>query len=41
MGQLKKFRLLQNTLPISQVDLLDNAMIVISALVNLRKSVVS
>ena len=41
IGQLKKFRLLQNTIPISQVDLLDNAMIVISALVNLRKSVVS
>ncbi len=41
IGQLKKFRLLQNTVPISQVDLLDNAMIVICALVNLRKSVVS
>ena len=41
IGQLKKFRLLQNTIPISQVDLFDNAMIVSSALVNLRKSVVS
>lgn len=41
IGQLKKFRLLQNTVPISQIDLLDNTMIVICALVNLRKNVVS
>ena len=36
----KKFRILQSTVPISQVDLLDNVMVVISALVNLNKSVV-
>ncbi len=40
IGQLKKIRILQSTVPISQVDLLDNVMIVISALVNLNKSVV-
>ena len=41
IGQLKKFRILQATVPISQVDLLDHVMIVISALVNLNKSVVT
>ena len=41
IGQLKKFRLIQNTIPISQVDMLDDVMKVISALINLNKSVVS
>ena len=34
IGQLKKFRLLQHAIRISQVNLLDNAMIVISAFVS-------
>ena len=39
--QLKKFRLLQSTVQISQVKLLDNVMVVISAIINLNKSVVN
>ena len=41
IGCLKKFQILQRTIPISQVELLDNVMVVVSALVNLNKSVVS
>ena len=41
IGQLKKFRLLQSTVQISQVKLLDNVMVVISAIINLNKSVVN
>ena len=40
IGQLKKFQILQKTIPISQVDLLDDIMIVVSAAVNSNKSVV-
>ena len=41
IGQLKKFRILNSVIPISQVDLTDNIMIVISAIVNLSPSVVN
>eukprot|EP00112_Aurelia_sp_Birch-Aquarium-sp1_P012053 Seg253.27 transcript_id=Seg253.27/GoldUCD/mRNA.D3Y31 product="THAP domain-containing protein 4" protein_id=Seg253.27/GoldUCD/D3Y31 len=41
IGQLKKFRILQSTIPISQVDLIDNVMVVISAIVNLNRSIVN
>ena len=40
IGQLKKFRILQSTIPISQVDLLNDVMVVVAAIVNLNKSVV-
>ena len=36
IGRLKKFRYLETTLPIQQVDLLDNVMIIISGCVNLN-----
>ena len=41
IGRLKTSRILNSTIPISQVDLLNDVMIVLSALVNLNKSVVS
>ena len=41
IGRLKKFRLLQKTIPITQVKLLDDMVVIIAALVNLNKSVVS
>ena len=41
IGRLKKFRCLQTTVPIQQVDLLDNVMIIISGCVNLNQKIVS
>ena len=41
IGQLKKIRILNSVIPISQVDLADNIMIVISGIVNLSPSVVN
>ena len=41
IGQLKKIRILNSVIPISQVDLTDNIMIVISGIVNLSPSVVN
>ena len=41
IGRLKTFKILNSTIPISQVDLLNDVMIVVSALVNLNKSIVS
>ena len=41
IGRLKDFRIMQSIIPITQVSLLDNVMIVIAALVNLNNSVVS
>ena len=41
IGRLKTFKILNSTISISQVDLLNDDMIVVSALVNLNKSVVS
>ena len=41
IGRLKTFKILNSTIPISQIDLLNNVMIAVSALVNLNKSVVS
>ena len=41
IGRIRKFRILQSTIPILQVHLLDNVMSVIAALVNINSSVVS
>lgn len=41
IGQLKKFRIIQSTLKISQIDLIDDVMIIIAAAVNMNRSVVS
>lgn len=41
IGRLKKFLILSSTIPISQVDLIDDVMVSIAGLVNLNLSVVS
>ena len=41
IGQLKKIRILNSVIPLSQVDLADDIMIVISGIVNLSPSVVN
>ena len=41
IGRICKFQILQSTMPILQVHLLDNVMSVIAALVNVNSSVVS
>ena len=41
IGRLRTYKILNSTIPISQVDLLNDVMIIVSALVNLNKSVVS
>ena len=41
IGQLKKILILNSVIPISQVDLTDTVMIVISGIVNLSPSVVN
>ena len=38
--RIKKFRLLQTTLPLTQVDLLDDIMVIVCGLVNINDSVV-
>ena len=40
LGRIKKFRLLQTTLPLTQVDLLDDIMVIVCGLVNINNSVV-
>ena len=40
IGRIKKFRLLQTTLPLTQVDLLDDIMVIVCGLVNINNSVV-
>ena len=40
IGRLRKFRCLQTTVPIQQVDLLDNVMIIISGYLNLNQKIV-
>ena len=40
IGRLRKFNILNTTIPISQVDLLDDALVAICGLVNLNKSVI-
>ena len=40
IGRLKKFRYLETTVPIQQVDLLDNVMIIISGYLNLNQKIV-
>ena len=39
IGRIKKFRLLQTTLPLTQVDLLDDIMVIVCGLVNINDSV--
>ena len=39
IGRLKTFKILNSTIPISQIDLLNDVLIVVSALVNLNKSI--
>ncbi len=41
IGRVRKFRILQSTIPITQVKLLYKIMTIISALVNINNSVVS
>lgn len=41
IGRLRKFRILQSIIPISQIDLIDSVMSVICVLVNINKSVVA
>ena len=41
IGQLKTFKLLQSTLPISHIDLSNDIMVVVTAIVNLNNSVVN
>ena len=41
IGRIRKFRILQSTIAILQVHILDNVMSVIAALVNINSSVVS
>ena len=41
IGRLKKFKILQTTIPITQVQLLDDVMITIAGIVNLNRSVVT
>ena len=40
-GRIRKFQILQSTIPILQVHLLDNVLSVIAALVNINNNVVS
>ena len=41
IGRLRKFKIINQTIPISQADLLDHIMVVVCALVNLSPSVVT
>ncbi|XP_065642899.1 uncharacterized protein LOC136074501 [Hydra vulgaris] len=40
IGRLRKFRILQSIIPINQVDLLNNVMVMITSIVNISSSVV-
>ena len=40
IGRIKKFRLLQTTLPLTQLDLLDGIMVIVCGLVNMNNSAV-
>ena len=41
IGQIKKFRILQNIVPLTQIDLLDEIMVIVCAIINLSKSIVA
>ena len=41
IGCLKKFKILNTTIPITQVDLIDNIMVSIAGIINLNASVVN
>ena len=40
IGRIKKFRLLQTALPLTQVDLLDDIILIVCGLVDINNSVV-
>ncbi|EDV21055.1 uncharacterized protein TRIADDRAFT_7666, partial [Trichoplax adhaerens] len=40
IGRLKRFKLLQTTIPISQVQLLDHVMIAVAGIVNMNRSII-
>ena len=39
IGQIKKFCMLPNIVPITQIDLLDEIMVIVYAIINLNKSI--
>ena len=41
IGQIKKIRMLQNTVPLTQIDLLDEITEIVCAIINLNKSIVA
>ena len=41
IDQIKKFRMLQNIVPLTQIGLLDEIMVIFCAIINLNKSIVS
>ena len=41
IGGLKKFKILSTTIPIGQVDLTDNIIVIIAGIINLNTSVVN
>ena len=41
IGQIKKIRMLQNIVPLTQMDLLDEIMVIVCAIINLNKSIVA
>ena len=41
IGQIKKFCMLQNIVPLTQIDLLDQIMVIVCAIISLNKSIVA
>ena len=41
IGQIKKFCMLQNIAPLTQIDLLDEIMVIVCAIISLNKSIVA
>ena len=41
IGQIKKFCMLQNIVPLTQIDLLDEIMVIVCAIISLNKSIVA
>ena len=41
IGQIKKFCMLQNIVPLTQIDLLDEIMVIVCAITSLNKSIVA
>ena len=40
IGQIRKFRMLQVIVPVTQIDLLDEIMMIVCAIINLNKSII-